>query len=49
MLVIYHRSGIWKKNRGCSLNLRNNKRISVADPGGVRGVKSNPPLAHSLV
>ena len=22
---------------------------SVADPGGVRGVKSNPPLAHSLV
>ena len=22
---------------------------AVADPGGVRGVKSNPPLAHSLV
>ena len=24
-------------------------RDPVADPGGVRGVKSNPPLAHSLV
>ena len=29
MLVIYHRSGIWKKNRGCSLNLWNNKRICM--------------------
>ena len=23
--------------------------LPVADPGGVRGVKSNPPSAHSLV
>ena len=25
------------------------KPVPVADPGEVRGVQSNPPLAHSLV
>ena len=41
-------SGFWLAEQANSHHVDCNGR-AVADPGGVRGVKSNPPLAHSLV